>query len=301
MCSRELQDSSTPLERVGAVTNVSQFRRAQMQLGTLVSISLGGMPERDCIHCARSGFAAIASIHKLMSFHEFGSDVDRVNRCALRTFVEIDPLTAHVLQRAMDISAASNGAFDVTIAGELVSRGLLPRPQSSFSADPGSSWRDIEIVRNRVRFHRPLWIDLGGIAKGFAVDYAVETMAVGPDTQLCIDAGGDLRIQGKGPHAVRLRVPSERERIPILVIPHAISVASSSGLSGDGAHLHGALRTVMGEHSFVTVMTEHCMMADAMTKVAMAMKSDSHPVLCKFGATALIHERDVFTTLGVTE
>jgi thiamine biosynthesis lipoprotein len=258
------------------------------------------MAERDCVEVARTGFAAVAAVHRLMSFHEFGSDVDRLNRCALRTPIEIDPLTTQVLKHALDISAASNGAFDITIAGELVARGLLPRPQTSCDAHPGCSWRDIELSGNHVQFHRPLWIDLGGIAKGFAVDHAVEKMAVGPDAQLCVDAGGDLRLQGSGTHTVRLRVPSDDEHIPILVVHHAISVASSSGLNGEGAHLHGASRTTMGERSFVTVLSEQCMFADALTKVAMAMKGDSHRVLCEFGATALIYEHGVFSTLGVS-
>ena len=68
----------------------------------------------------------------------------------------------------------TDGIFDITMAGQLVKWNYLPRYGARFGR---GSWRDIIIeAAGHVRFRRPLLIDFGGIAKGFAVDRAVEIL-----------------------------------------------------------------------------------------------------------------------------
>ena len=294
---RERRSSSARFANGGAAVERLQFRRAQMSLGTLVSISIGGLPEPDCVEAARNGFAAVRTIHELMSFHECGSDVDRLNCQALKRNVEVDPLTMRVLKCALEISAASRGTFDITVAGALVAHGLLPRPPTSIDPSPDASWRDIELSDRYVRFHRPLWIDLGGIAKGFAVDYAFECMDLGTEIDACVDAGGDLRLQGQDDHPVRLRAAIEGGRIPVLFVPGPISIASSAADADNPTNIQGVERTTMGERTFVTVISSRCMLADALTKVAMA-GSGADDVLRAFASTALINTGGKFSTLG---
>ena len=173
------------------------LQRAQPHLGTIVSIGIRGMSRQDAAAAIDAGFAAVAAVHRLMSFHQAGSDVDRINCHALDAPVEVNPLTMRVMRCALRLAAASQGAFDVTVAGELVARGVLHRPRSERVAEPDCSWRDIELIgEDQVRFHRPLWIDLGGIAKGFAVDHALASMPLSPHAQVCVNAGGDLRVRG---------------------------------------------------------------------------------------------------------
>ncbi len=147
-----------------------EVRRCRPLLGTLVEISCQGSP--DDINRA---FDAIEKVHRLMSFHDPTSDVARMNREASHEPVKVHPWTWRVLKSAQEFSRKSDGVFDITVAWQLVKWDYLPRPNTWVCSD--GSWRDIVLGDECiVRFRRPVIVDLGGIAKGFAVDRAVGTL-----------------------------------------------------------------------------------------------------------------------------
>jgi FAD:protein FMN transferase len=285
-----------------------RVERARPLLGTLVAIKLQGLPEADAHRAIDRGFAEISIIHSLMSFHEKASDVTRLNMTAHREPVAVHPHTFKVVRRAVALAADTGGVFDPTIGGHLVRWGLLPSPDPSDTPDPRASWRDIELLEeNRVRFRRSLWIDLGGIAKGFAVDRAIEALEVEPETQCCVNAGGDLRVSGPSAERVQLKVEPAKQTVPIIEIENG-SVASSSGygLSGrcegktTGPHVDGTRRRPVGARSFVTVLAEDCMTADALTKVVLAKGPKSDSALRRENAAAYLYNaRHGWRTLGV--
>jgi FAD:protein FMN transferase len=288
------------------------LQRARPHLGTMVSIRIRGLEPGQAHAASEAGFAAVADVHRLMSFHEEQSDVSRLNREALAAAVAVDAHTLTVLRRALRFAALSSGAFDVTVARELVELGLLPRPRGGCAAelpDAGASWRDIELLDDgRVRFHRPLWIDLGGIAKGYAVDQALARMApLAPELQLCVNAGGDLRVCGPAAEIVYLNAPVAQDAVPIVVLENG-SLASSSGLRRGpwcgqrqiGCHIHGVRRTPMGLNGFVSVLAPECLVADAFTKIVMALGVRSDHLLRGLGATAYLHDAaHGWRTLGI--
>src|SRR5262252_5228421 len=93
----------------------SNLRRARPLLGTIVEVSVHGTPS-SLAHALEAAFAAVAAVHRLMSFHDAASDVSRLNRDALHAPVRVDPRTWSVLAAARRVSAASSGLFDVTVA-----------------------------------------------------------------------------------------------------------------------------------------------------------------------------------------
>jgi thiamine biosynthesis lipoprotein len=254
-----------------------------------------------------AGFAVIAEIHRLMSFHEPNSDVSRINRAGAGDTVTVDPHTFMVLTQAQAMAEASNGIFDITIARDLVAWGFLPRPDS-LEPDPVASWRDIELVApNRVRLKRPLWIDLGGIAKGYAVDRAIAAMDLPAEAQGSVNAGGDLRVQGPAPERVLLRAPADDGHVPVLELENA-SLASSSGrddlrtVGGNqvGPHVDGGTHRSVGMQSFVSVVAGDCMIADALTKIVLALGPSADAILKEYNATAYLHDGQ-WQTLGVQQ
>jgi thiamine biosynthesis lipoprotein len=272
--------------------------RARPLLGTLVEISLEGLGWTEANAAIDAGFAAVAEVHRLMSFHESGSDISRINREAAAGPVCVDPHTGAVLRKAQDIAAASDGVFDITTASRLVAWGFLPQPDAPPPA-PDASWRDIRVAgeagRTMVGFDRPLWVDLGGIAKGYAVDAALRAMALPSGVQAVVNAGGDLRVAGPRPEAVRLRLPLPAEAIPVIEIAEG-SLASSSGREhirphggrSVGPHVHGISGASVIDR-FVSVAAEECIVADALTKVVMALGSEAEPVLRRYGASAYMY------------
>src|SRR5262249_59727754 len=87
-------------------------RRARPLLGTFVEVTARGA-SRDRLDAAiERAFAAVAEVHRLMSFHEGGSDVSRLNRCALSGPLAVDPQTFEVLEWSRRFAEASEGCLD---------------------------------------------------------------------------------------------------------------------------------------------------------------------------------------------
>lgn len=285
-----------------------RIERARPLLGTLVAIKLQGLPEAEAHQAIDRGFSDIATIHSLMSFHERSSDVSRLNLAAHREPVLVHAHTFEVLRCAVSIAKNTNGIFDPTIGRQLVTWGYLPEPEHSDTPDPAASWRDIELLEgNKVKFYRPLWIDLGGIAKGYAVDCAIAALDVGVEIQCCVNAGGDLRVRGPTAELVQLKAEPAKEEIPVIKIENG-SVASSSGYGlgrrgkegVTGPHLDGTTQRAVGSRRFATVLAEDCMTADALTKVVLARGPKSDSILRRKGAAAyLFNARYGWRALGV--
>ncbi len=276
------------------------MHRTQPWLGTLATLGVQGVSKRQCNDFFRRGFAAIATVHQLMSFHDPRSDVSRLNREAWLRPVSVDAQTIKVLRLARRISAASAGVFDISVAPALVSRGFLPRPSGAPEPDPSASWRDITLQNDGcVRFKRPLWIDLGGIAKGFAVDAALLCRPRTPRASVSINAGGDLRVAGPGRTEVLLNVAGQALRRAPLVALTNHALASSFGQPArrrrKGAwvspHLNGATHRNLSTTRFVSVVAQRCAVADALTKVVLARGAAAASVLRKFHAQAFVHNR----------
>jgi len=295
---------SPPASQPCATRRRTEIRRARPLLGTYVAIGVG-LPDAEAAKAIEAGFAAIADIHRLMSFHEPDSDVSRINRAGAGA-VKVDPHTHAVLAAARRMAEASNGIFDITIAPDLVAWGFLPRPDAC-EPDPAASWRDITLLPdNEIRLGRPLWIDLGGIAKGYAVDQAFAAMNLPPDVQCSVNAGGDLRVQGE-PERILLRAPAEGGQVPVVELENA-ALASSSGRDDlhdvadgkFGPHIEGGTHRSIGTASFVSVVASDCMTADALTKIVLALGSDADGVLKAHDATAYFHDGQ-WQTLGAIQ
>ena len=279
----------------------ADVRRCRPLLGTFVEVAATHANAREAHRAVDAAFDEVALVHRLMSFHDPASDVSRLNREALEHPVAVHPATLEVLRWAHTVAQGSDGCFDVTVAAELVWRGILPRPWSRHEPCRDGSWSDVELLGDgRARFHRPLWIDLGGIAKGYAVDRAIERLGALGATRACVNAGGDLRVMGSATECVRLRpVPASGEPTAVVELANA-SLASSGGPGArhdverfPGLHIHGADRRPTRSRTFACVITDRCVLADALTKVVLGTRNRGAGLLRKYGATA-----HVYTTRG---
>lgn len=271
------------------------LRRARPALGTLVEISVEGLPQAAALQALEAAFAEVAAVQRCMSFHAPDSDLARLHRAAPGSAVRVDARTHAVLRMAHTVAAASHGAFDITVAAQLVRRGALPRPASPFEPAADASWRDVELLADAcVRLRRPLWIDLGGIAKGYAVDAAIEVLARHGAGHALVNAGGDLRTHGARAVPVFLRVAAGVPCTPQLELADGAIASSAAGSRDEGAiraHLHGVTRAPVRGGASVAVIARHCMLADALTKVVLAADAAcSARVLAAFHAHALVHD-----------
>jgi thiamine biosynthesis lipoprotein len=301
----------------------TDLRRARPLLGTVVEIAVGA-DDRARGHAAiDAAFAAVEQVHRLMCFHEADSDVSRLNREADHAPVAVHPWTFEVLAAAVEFRSVSAGLFDVTIAPHLQARGLLPRSFHRHArAYPGHLRRgancnrmfvrhDVD-ARNKsghdgrvsdaislgpgctVRFSSSdIRIDLGGIAKGFAVDRAAEVLRSRGIVRGLVNAGGDLSAFGAA-HAVDLRDPRNAAALlgRIAVSDEAVA-SSASTMPGAAPSLIVDPRTGSASAALgATVLAPDCLTADALTKLVVLLGRDAAPVLARYGARALFAASD---------
>lgn len=279
------------------MSSFSRTERAKPLLGTVVRIRVCGLDGENARAAFDAAFAEIAAIHTLMSFHEDKSDVARLNHEAHCWPIEVDWRTYEVLTHACAISAATEGTFDISVASTLVARGLLPPSQTACEPDETATWRDIELLRDfQIRFRKPLWIDLGGIAKGYAVDRAIEILRGFRPEQAVVNAGGDLRVTGAKTERIRLGSDMfDAEIVPVMEIRDG-SLASSCGAIGgrgsgkSGPHIDPSRANSRRPMQFISVAAPRCMDADALTKVVMARGACAAKALAKFNAQAVVHD-----------
>jgi FAD:protein FMN transferase len=271
-----------------------EIRRCRPLLGTFVDVACQGSP--DDIDRA---FAAIEKVHRLMSFHDRQSDVSRMNRDASHRSVRVHPWTWRVLKCAEEFSRKSNGVFDITMARQLVKWDYLPRPDTRFC--DGGNWRDIILHDEcNVRFRRQVIVDLGGIAKGFAIDRAVEALKDNGVRAGIVNAGGDLRIFGSASQLIHVRHPADPARIAGAVRLCERAMATSGIYFGRrkyrgryvGPMLDGRTGQSARKLVSVSVAAAECVAADGLTKIVFALRQKAAGLLAEYHADGLLLERD---------
>jgi thiamine biosynthesis lipoprotein len=210
-------------------------------------VTLAAYPDSQHDHAAidRALEAALAEIRRLeslMSPHRPESDVSRLNAAAGREAVAVASDSFEVITKSLWIAEKSAGVFDITFA----SMGPLWRFSPNVEARvPGPD--EVARARARVDFHRveldpaahsvkllgaETRIDLGGIAKGYAVDRAAHVLRRAGLGAFLVQAGGDLYVSGRKPGGESWRVGVRDPRGPddsffarLPVEDHAFSTA----------------------------------------------------------------------------
>ena len=147
-------------------------------------------------------------------------------------------------------------------------------------------------------------LDLGGIAKGYAVDCAVDSirrLTAGMNVSGSISAGGDLRVWGEDDASVMIRVQRENSlsgSYP-MKMSHTAAATSSVRQSSDletlsaAAHVQMPSGDLLRETKTVTVFADRCVLADALTKIVLLGSADmAARCLSSYQARALVFGSD---------
>jgi len=271
-----------------AAQHVDETSEYRYLMGTSMQVKAIGADEVTRRAAMNEAFAAIAEVDRLMSNYRSDSELFQLNRDAAHApFVVSEPLW-RVLEAAQRVSAASEGAFDVTI-GPLVRlwgfRDKTPHLPSlteleAVRALVGYRGLTLDPSNRTVRFARAgMEIDLGGIAKGFAVEIAADVLRRHALTGL-IDAGGNQYMLGAPPGktswAVGIKDPDNAGRLIGVVDIDAGSVSTSADYGNflvASGRTYGHLldpRTLQPSTASLsaTIVSEDGTLADAMSKAA---------------------------------
>ncbi len=208
------------------------IHRSRPLLGTFVVVSVSTADRVAAPAAISAAFAEIERVDALMSLHRPDSELVRLNQLAADGPVSVSPDLFRVIAAAQKIAADTDGSFDITIRpltqlwGFIWKEYRLPTDAELRQVLPAVSHRRVQLdLRHRtVTFTHPgVSLDLGGIAKGYAVDCAIERLRTLGFTNAMVRAGGDLRVLGSPPGAAHWTVQLEdpvrrghRTAIPLL-------------------------------------------------------------------------------------
>jgi len=241
-------------------------------MGTSWSLQAVSAPP-DAAEVVRS---ALDRVVAQMSQWEPESDLSRFNRAAAGEWFPVPSELAHVVTAALEIAAASGGAFDPCL-GNLTERWGFGAagPVENIPDDPPPSNRKVELDGSRIRRDAGAALDLSGIAKGYAVDLVAERLLGLGLRHFLIEVGGELRGEGIRPDGqpwwVDVEMPPTSSVPPWRIALHDASVATSGnyrrGFAVDGRHYSHSFdprsgRPIVHGVSSVTVVHRSCMMAD---------------------------------------
>jgi FAD:protein FMN transferase len=214
------------------------YRDAQDIMGTRVQVELW----HDEPTAAEALLGAVmAEMHRIdaaYTTYSERSDLSALNRRAPQGWVTVTGELYDLLERSRHVSELTDGAFDITYAS--VGRyydyrsGRRPDAEQIRRAVEAIDFRHVELdpVGPRVRFTHPqVYVDLGGIAKGYAVDRGIDILRRAGVTQASVSAGGDSYILGdrRGqPWTVGIRDPRNAEAVSA-VLPLTDTAVSTSG------------------------------------------------------------------------
>ena len=267
--------------------------RCKPLLGTFVEISVD---QGDGEQVMDSAFSAIEKVQELMGFHNPNSELSKINRSAHLEPVEIHAWTAQVIKIAKEIHRESGGLFNCGIGHHLVAAGLLPC-HITFSNHELGGIEDIEFLApDLIKSARPVCLDLGGIAKGFAVDMAVRVLQSEGVLSGSVNAGGDLRVFGNTSVPIHIRHPEIPEQlIEIGSLENGAIATSSLFFAHRDEHLSHIINPFARHPSEVhaevsgsfSILAQECVYADALTKVLALSNNEHHPCFSQFSAQAL--------------
>ncbi len=221
-------------------------------LGTFVAVEAIVREGENPSPAIEAAYSAIAMVERLMHPARAGSDLARIAAAAPGTAVPVHGWTFEVLEFAQRLHRESEGAFDP----------CLPSAPGRMS--------DLELRDSQVIRHAQVAIDLGGIAKGFAVDQAVNELRRHGVASGLVNAGGDLRVFGPQTRTVELRSHDGRSHA-VELRDVALAVSGPRGASAPAEHrgyYHGGSRAAV-EGQAVAISAPTAVLADALGKCAM--------------------------------
>jgi FAD:protein FMN transferase len=257
--------------------------RLRIAFGTFVAVEAEAFEEAAAERAIGAAFDALARVDRLMHPTRAGSDLARLARCEPGRRVLLDPWTCELLELCVRLHRASGGRFD-------------PCPPSAVGRLPELDLNEAPWVGVQA----PLCIDLGGIAKGFAVDRAVEALRAGGCSGGLVNAGGDLAVFGARAHRIVCR--TARGNVVVKLQDAALATsevgpahARGSPPSEHRGHYHGVDGTAAPPGA-VTVTAASAAVADGLTKCLLLddgndpRAANQRRLLRLFGARAVLHQ-----------
>ncbi len=266
-------------------------------MGTRYSVKVVDVPpDTDVEGLAGEVLATLERINAAMSTYLPESELSRFNTGRSDDWFAVSSETAHVVQAALDLSAATDGAFDPTVGplvdlwgfGPTLTAGALPDDAAIAAAQARVGWRHLSVRLDPPALRKALpdlAVDLSAIAKGYAVDEVAALLEGAGVVDYLVDVGGELRVRGHNandrPWGVAIEQPRPGGRAVQRVVRLSSGAVATSGdyrnyYEIDGRRYSHEIDPATGRpvrHALasVTVLAATAMNADALATAYMVL------------------------------
>jgi thiamine biosynthesis lipoprotein len=259
------------------------FRQSRMIMGTSVEVTVSQTDSQRAEEAMAAAFREVERIDLLMSHYRQESELSQITRHAGEKETLVSPETLEVVERALYFSRLSGGAFDITIGPVFrlwnFREGKIPDEKSLQENLKKVDYRKIKTDRLKSSVYlesRGMILDLGAIAKGYAVDRAAAVLRKEGIENFLVAAGGDLTVSGAKENGVPWTIGIQHPRLPSELIAKLRPAQAAVSTSGDynkfflkgGERYHHILTPSTGlparECQSVTIMAPSAMDADAL-------------------------------------
>ncbi len=290
------------------------FRHQTFALDTIVELEVWGAGGREA---AEAAVAEIRRIEGLLSQYQPGSDLSLLAR---RGSATVAPQTLEVLGQALAMAKASAGAYDPTVGklsrlwGEAREKQKLPRAEDVARARFEVGWQKVSIAPSGiVRIPVGMQLDLGGCAKGYAVDRALGVLKAHGVKRALVNAGGQVGLLGAAPKgAWKIGIKHPRKEGLLAVVQVRQGAVSTSGdyqryFYAQGKRYHHLLDPLTGypasKCQSATVIARTGILADLLSTACFLLgPEEGLPLVAKFKAQALVADSSgkIYATDGLS-
>lgn len=204
-----------PIDLSAKQSEIVKYQEARRLMWTTFEIVAYGTERARLVAAANAAFEEIERLDHQMSNYSETSELTFINRNAAKGEVIVEKELFELLKLALDYSRSTDGAFDITVAplmkawGFFKGQGRLPEPKElqSVLAKIGYAHVTLNTRARGIRFDREgVELDLGGIAKGYAVDKAAEVLRDSGVSSALITCGSSIYAIGAPPNQAAWRV-----------------------------------------------------------------------------------------------
>ena len=266
----------------------------------------------------------LQQVNALMSTYIADSDVSRINQANAKEWVSVDPMTWSMIQKSIELSKATRGAFDITVGPAVEAWNFGPN-RSPTRPLPGPD--EIKALKRLVgiskietrrsppavrKVHRATRIDLSAIAKGLAVDRVATLLTEQSIGSFMVEVGGEVVVRGKAQGGRNWRIgieqpnPGSQRSVAEVVLLENQAMATSGDYRNfhlvDGkkySHTINPLTCMPVDNQMASaaVVAEDCATADAIATALMVLGPRDGLEICdELGLHCFLHEYEINST-----
>lgn len=241
----------------------------QLAMGTFVTVRATGQSEIDNEAAIAAALSAVRELDHSLHPLRLGSDIAAINVASIGSAVPITEETAGLLKLTADVVEASMGVFDP----------CLPVSEGKFSC--------LEIAHSHVVVHKRVSLDLGGIAKGFAVDEALAVLKVHGCTSGSVNVGGEVAAFGEPERVAARRLDGSLFTFELANEAIAITDANTTSRPPEHRGYYQRDNEHVRVRDYAAIVAPSAAIADALTKCALYLDTELAGVLARFDARLL--------------